>query len=130
MSAITPDTNNSDAQLDASLQPSADLAESIRHSKAMSERGHDGDQNSLSFSRGQEVEAARNTPAKPVDRRTITGSYPGDSRLNKGDTAKASLNQAADNGGPRARMGQFVDNKKITNNLPAENWSGDADTRN
>jgi len=42
----------------------------------------------------------------PVDRLTLQGSYPGDSRANPGDVAKQSLAQAADSGGPRASVGQ------------------------
>jgi hypothetical protein len=48
---------------------------------------------------------------KPVDRLTIQGSYPGDSRSKPGDTAKASLDKAADNGGPRNSVGQFKSSK-------------------
>jgi len=45
--------------------------------------------------------------AKPVDFKTITGSYPGDHRSKPGDVAKATLDKAADNGGPRKDVGQF-----------------------
>ncbi len=41
---------------------------------------------------------------RPVDRRTIEGSTPGDFRANPGDVAAASLAVAADNGGPRSPM--------------------------
>lgn len=45
--------------------------------------------------------------AKPVDFKAITGSYAGDHRSNPGDVAAASVATAADNGGPRNRVGQF-----------------------
>jgi len=53
---------------------------------------------------------------KQVDHKTIEGSNPGDHRAQPGDTANESLNRAADNGGPRNRVGQFdkpVDGKPI-----------------
>lgn len=53
--------------------------------------------------------------AKPVDRRTIEGSYPGDSRSKPGDTAAASLRSAADNGGVRQPVGQARFNSKLDN---------------
>jgi hypothetical protein len=40
---------------------------------------------------------------KPVDRRTLQGSYPGDSRVS-GDTAKNAVDQIANTGGPRTQM--------------------------
>lgn len=43
---------------------------------------------------------------KPVDFRTIEGSYPGDHRAQPGDVADASEEKAADNGGPRKPMEQ------------------------
>ena len=49
--------------------------------------------------------------AKPVDSKTITGSYPGDHRAQPGDVAKESLDKAADNGGPRNSVGQFKGSK-------------------
>lgn len=43
-----------------------------------------------------------------VDHRALEGSNaPNDFRSNPGDTAKAPLNKAADNGGPRNDVGQF-----------------------
>jgi hypothetical protein len=45
--------------------------------------------------------------AKPVDFKTVVGSYAGDHRSPSVDTAKASLDAAADNGGPRNPVGQF-----------------------
>jgi hypothetical protein len=42
-------------------------------------------------------------PIKPVDRKTITGSYPGDSR-SSGDSAKAAMDHIANVGGPRTQM--------------------------
>lgn len=50
-------------------------------------------------------------PIKPVDRKTITGSTPGDFRAKPGDVAKPSLDKAADNGGPRKSAGQFKGSK-------------------
>lgn len=49
--------------------------------------------------------------AKPVDSKTIVGSYPGDHRAQSGDTAKASLDACADNGGPRNSVGQFKNSR-------------------
>jgi hypothetical protein len=43
---------------------------------------------------------------KPVDRKTLEGSTPGDFRVH-GDYAKAALDRASDNGGPRQPVGQF-----------------------
>jgi hypothetical protein len=45
--------------------------------------------------------------AKPVDFRTVEGSYPGDHRAQPGDVAKAALDKASDQGGPRRQAGQF-----------------------
>jgi len=104
------DTTNSNAQLDAGTPPAQPaLQDAIARSKAIS--GHAQDQNTLSFCRGQEVDAARNTPAKPVDRKTIEGSTPGDFRKG-GDTAKASAEQASTGHGNfdtmgGQKMGQF-----------------------
>jgi hypothetical protein len=39
------------------------------------------------------------------------GSHPGDTRSKPGDTAKDSLNQAANNGGPRNAVGQFKNSR-------------------
>jgi hypothetical protein len=50
-------------------------------------------------------------PIKPVDFRTITGSYAGDHRVKPGDVVKAALDKAADNGGPRKDVGQFKSSK-------------------
>jgi hypothetical protein len=48
---------------------------------------------------------------KPVDRRTIEGSTPGDFRKS-GDTAKDSILRAANGqGGPRSPVGQFPNGK-------------------
>lgn len=67
-------------------------------------------------------------PIKPVDRKTITGSYPGDSR-SSGDTAKAAMDAIANTGGPRTQMkGQqdqrgYVENGKAfqsTSNSPSD----------
>jgi len=52
-----------------------------------------------------------NVVARPVDRKTITGSTPGDWRSRPGDTARASLDRVSDNGGPRKPMGQFRNSK-------------------
>jgi len=48
---------------------------------------------------------------RPVDRKTITGSTPGDHRSRPGDTAAASVRRVTDNGGPRQPMGQFKNSK-------------------
>jgi hypothetical protein len=56
---------------------------------------------------GRELERA-----KPADFRSIEGSYSGDHRGPHSDTAKASLNKAADNGGPRVPSGQFPSGRR------------------
>jgi hypothetical protein len=56
----------------------------------------------------------RPVSVKPVDRRTIEGSTPGDFRAKPGDVSKASLMRAADNGGPRNDVGQFKGSKYET----------------
>jgi hypothetical protein len=96
-------------------------------------RGNEAPVGSLGFCRGVNVEAssapyqgkARNDlnltsqvsgreleRAKPVDRRTIQGSTPGDSRLKPGDTAAASLRQAANGEGVRGPVGQTPNGKR------------------
>jgi hypothetical protein len=54
-------------------------------------------------------------PIRPVDRKTITGSYPGDSR-SSGDTAKASMDAIANNGGPREQMKGQQDSRNYNEN--------------
>jgi len=49
---------------------------------------------------------------KPVDRRTIEGSTPGDSRCKPGDTAAASVQRAANGAGVRGPVGQFPNGKR------------------
>lgn len=49
---------------------------------------------------------------KPVDRRTIEGSTPGDSRCKPGDTAAASVQRAANGAGVRGAVGQFPNGKR------------------
>jgi len=61
---------------------------------------------------GMAVGSPVSASAKPVDSKTIQGSYPGDHRAPSQDTAKASLFKAADNGGPRASVGQFPNGKR------------------
>ena len=56
---------------------------------------------------------------KPVDSKTITGSYAGDHRSPSRDTVKESLNRAADNGGPRSAVGQFKGSKFEQDSAPA-----------
>jgi hypothetical protein len=123
------DTTNSNTQLDAGTPPAQPaLQDAIARSKALSEKGHANDQNTLSFARGPEAEAARPTVAKPVDFRSIAGSYAGDHRAPSSDTAKDSLNQAAGvNRGPRDGQGQFPLGSKSPNNLPVSNWAGNQD---
>ncbi|MCU1271136.1 MAG: hypothetical protein JWN74_2430 [Acidobacteriaceae bacterium] len=63
--------------------------------------------------------------AKPVDRKTIEGSTPGDFRSNPGDVAAASVAIAADNGGPRNRVGQF---DKPSSGAPEKFGSGSGES--
>lgn len=121
------DNSNSNATLKSGHAPAiagTELGQTgLTREDVVSRQAHDVDQR-FPLTGKPQPDATVQVSVKPVDRKTITGSYAGDSRSNPGDVAKSSLNQAADNGGPRARMGQFVDNKKITNNLPAENFPG------
>lgn len=99
------------------------------------------DQNTMSFCRGQNVQGraaslcnpndadgaasrpfanvdgmACDSPVAPtvtpVDRRTIEGSYPGDSRSKPGDTAASSLAKSANGAGPRGPAGQFPNGRR------------------
>jgi hypothetical protein len=54
-------------------------------------------------------------PIRPVDRKTVTGSYPGDSR-SSGDTAKAAMDQIANVGGPRTQMKGQQDSRNYNEN--------------
>jgi hypothetical protein len=64
---------------------------------------------------GLNAGAGRGIAVKPVDRRTIQGSTPGDSRTPSADTAKSSLHQAAEGqGGPRSSTGQFPNGRADT----------------
>lgn len=67
----------------------------------------------------------RSVTVKPVDRKTIAGSTPGDFRNQPGDTAKASVARAADNGGPRQPM-RGQKNSKYSNedNPTFQNFGG------
>jgi hypothetical protein len=57
---------------------------------------------------GLNAGSGRGIAVKPVDRRTIQGSTPGDFRAPSKDTAKSSLTQAAEGqGGPRSSRNQF-----------------------
>lgn len=68
--------------------------------------------------------SGRGISVKPVDCRTITGSTPGDHRCKPGDTANASLAKAADNGGPRQRVGQFANNGKTPQDAGFRSFPG------
>jgi len=115
------DTSNSNAQLDAGTAPAisgTELQKSIS--------GHAQDQDTLSFARGPEADAARIPAVKPVDSKTITGSYPGDHR------ATAAPAVIPPNPAPRDGMRQAPLGEKSPSNLPGTvaNWTGDADTKN
>src|SRR4051812_12280233 len=64
-------------------------------------------------------------PIKPEGSKTLEGSYSGDHRTNPGDVAAASLATAADNGGPRNRVGQF---DKPSTGAPEKFGSGSAES--
>jgi hypothetical protein len=66
------------------------------------------------LNRGATVQGRQQENAKPVDARNIgEGSYKGDTRNKPGDTAKASLFEAAVGaGGPRQPSGQFPNGKR------------------
>jgi len=80
---------------------------------------------------GLSVTGREQERATPVDRRTIVGSQPGDSRRVAGDTAKASLTQASegDGSGPRSHAGQAgsigrsgTTNGSFGNNYHSQSW--------
>ena len=51
---------------------------------------------------------------RPVDARNLEGSYKGDTRAQRGDSAADSLSKAANGaGGPRAQVGQFPLGAKV-----------------
>lgn len=62
---------------------------------------------------------------KPVDRKTIEGSTPGDHRSPSRDTAKAALDKATDNGGPRQAMGQFANSGRTPTAGDFRSFPGD-----
>lgn len=69
------------------------------------------------LNRGATVQGRQQENAKPVDARNIEGSYKGDTRSKPGDTAKSSLMQAATGAGsPRGHVGQFPNGKNDSSN--------------
>jgi hypothetical protein len=96
-------------------------------------KGTDCDQNTLSFCRGPEVPASSQTSergytvsgvgvsVKPVDRRTIEGSTPGDFR------AQAAPAVLPDNPAPRDGMRQAPAGKNIPSNLPTQSFPANPD---
>ena len=125
-------------ELSGGQTPEQALAADLR-----SRQGHNCPQNTMSFVRGTQTDipsgqAAQVKPnlqngaatrptdlnsgmslngvgigVKPVDSRTVEGSFPGDHRAPSRDSAAASLRSAADNGGPRNPAGQA----RLTNKL-------------
>lgn len=73
---------------------------------------------------GMNAGSGRAINIRPVDRRTIEGSTPGDFRSKPGDVAGPSLNRAADNGGPRAGMNQFPNNGKTDQTSAFKSYPG------
>jgi len=113
------DTTNSNAQLNAGTPPAISGTELQKNIS-----GHANDQNTLSFCRGAEVQADRAPQAKPVDSKTITGSYPGDHRTKTADAVLPA------NPAPRSGMTQAPLGSKSPSNLPGTvaNWGGSADS--
>lgn len=73
---------------------------------------------------GLNAGSGRAISVQPVDARNIEGSYKGDTRRAPGDTAKSSLAKAADNGGPRQRVGQFANNGKTPQDAGFRSFPG------
>lgn len=67
----------------------------------------------MTVTQGQQIPVV----VKPVDRKTITGSTPGDFRVS-GDYAKGSVEAIKNAGGPRSQMGQQASSKFDTNAVP------------
>lgn len=67
-----------------------------------------------SVTSGMSVSSVIPVTVKQTDHNALVGSNAGDHRINHGDTAKASLFAAADNGGPRSSVGQFKGAKSET----------------
>jgi hypothetical protein len=126
-------------EIDATHQPAGAQAP-----LASDTRTGGGDVNTLSFCRGVEVGASSSAVsggakndlnlgatvtgrqqerAKPVDFRSVEGSYAGDHRSKPGDVAAASLAKAASNGGPRAAVGQAPFGRN-TSSPASPNFSG------
>jgi len=98
----TIDHFDSDAQLEAAAVTA----------RNMSTKGHDTDQNQMSFCRAPEASGI--ISIKPTDRRTITGSTPGDFR------AQAAPAVLPANPGPREAVGQFpLSGKQAASSKPA-----------
>jgi hypothetical protein len=115
------DTTNSNTQLNAGTPPAQPaLQDAIARSKNLS--GHANDQNTLSFCRGAETSVS--VSVKPVDRKTIEGSTPGDFRAKSADAVLPA------NPAPRAGMTQAPLGSKSPSNLPGTvaNWGGSADS--
>jgi hypothetical protein len=74
---------------------------------------------------GLNAGSGRAINVKCVDCKTIVGSHPGDHRAPSRDTAKESLGRAADNGGPRKRVGQFANNGKTPQDVGFQRFPGD-----
>ncbi len=70
-----------------------------------------GEAGSGSINGGMKIRNAIPVAIVPVDRRTIQGSYPGDSRSKPGDVAKASMNVIANPPGPRDPVRQFKNSR-------------------
>lgn len=106
-------------------------------------------QNTLSFCRGTNVEAAsapvssrnglsdgvgvtgrQQENAKSVGANHIEGSNKGDHRTPDKDTAAASLAKAASNGGPRNPVGQFPNSGRTPAAPAPQSFTGNSDAGN
>jgi len=73
---------------------------------------------------GMNAGSGRAINVKLVDANHLEGSNKGDHRTPDKDTAKASLAKAADNGGPRKRVGQFANNGKTPQDAGFQSYPG------
>ena len=106
MSTPTTSTLNGDA---ATGQPVQTLIQTS-DDKAVSKLGQPispAAPSSDSINGGMGVSSVVPVSVKPVDRKTITGSYSGDSRADYSSASDAAISKIANPPNPRERVGQF-----------------------
>jgi len=103
-----------DSPADLAAASPAKLAPDTQRSSAVSPAVASGQANrDRSLTNGMSCNSGTlsSVTAKPVDFKTVAGSYPGDHRNRPGDVVKRSLDACTDNGGPRKPMGQFKNSR-------------------